>query len=611
MINPIVLDFETEAIIDNPIVKPPKPVGVGIWIPGQEPNYLAWGHPEGNNCSWANAHEYLVRIRDSGQPVLCHNSGFDISVLNGWFANAQWYWHNDGWRLLHDTMFLLFLADPYSEFFGLKPSATRYLGTGHSEQDELHDWIVRNIPEATRKTAGAYICRAPADLVGRYCIRDLIDTRGLFNLLHPRIVEQGMLGAYEREQKLLPILLEGTRRGIRIDRETLEWHEHVYTKTLELAEERLVGLLNCSPGDLNGDDSLADALERSGAVQEWVLTKTGKRSMAKDNLKILDPRVKALMDYRSGVGTCLSTFMRPWLEKSAVDGRLHPNWNQIRQAREGKNYSKGTKTGRLSSDDPNFQNVPTEFVDPQGNPLPVPEGLHPYPLMRRYCLPEEGHVWLKRDFSSQEIRILAHFEDGTLCQAYRADPNLDPHQLAKELITQITGLVFERKIVKITGFSIIYGTGVTGLSKQLYIPYHEGATLKEAYLKAMPGVRALMNDVQMRGRSGDFIRTWGGRIYYKEPSDQWDFSYKLLNYLIQGSAADQTKEALNDWEDMKDSSVLFIATVHDEINASAPKEEWERHMAILREAMNKDRFDVPMLSEGYIGNNWQDLEKTE
>lgn len=616
MVQPITIDYETEAIVGNPVVHPPKPVGVGVWVPGQEPVYLAWGHPEGNNCSWADAHEYLQRIRDSGQPILCQNAGFDLSVQNSAFCNANWNWINDGWRRVHDTMYLLFLDDPYSDNLSLKFNAERYLGGEHSEQHELHEWIVRNVPEATRKTAGAYICRAPAELVGRYCIRDLVDTRGLFDLLYPKIVDAGMLAAYEREQRLLPILLDGTRRGIRINREALEWHEQVYTKCLEMAGSQLADLIGCPLDHLDSDELLADALERSGSVQEWVVTKTGKRSMSKDNLKILDPRVKMLMAYRSGVGTCVSTFMRPWLEKSYVDGRLHPNWNQVKQPR-GERDIKGTRTGRLSSDDPNFQNVPTEFVDSQDNPLPVPEGLHPYPSMRSYCLPEIGHFWLKRDFSSQEVRILAHFEDGSLCQAYRANPDLDPHQMAMDLISQLTGLTFSRKFVKVTGFSIIYGSGARGIANQLYIPVFEAMQLKQAYLVAMPGVAELMEDCSNRGRSGDFIRTWGGRVYFAEPSRQnkdgkWmDFYYKLLNYLIQGSAADQTKESINDWYSTRRWDCLFLATVHDEINISAPMDDWELHMATLRECMNKDRLDVPMLSEGFVGENWQDLEKCE
>jgi DNA polymerase I-like protein with 3'-5' exonuclease and polymerase domains len=122
-----------------------------------------------------------------------------------------------------------------------------------------------------------------------------------------------------------------------------------------------------------------------------------------------------------------------------------------------------------------------------------------------------------------------------------------------------------------------------------------------------------MDDVQARGKAGQPIRTWGGRIYYVEPSKtvngRWmDFAYKLLNYLIQGSAADQTKESINDWWDARLGPEVFMATVHDEVNISAPKDRAVECMRILRECMNKDRFDVPVLSEGFIGPNWADLE---
>lgn len=615
MVDPITIDFETHGIVGNPLTNPPKPVGVAIWVPEQEPFYLAWGHPSGNNCSFAHAHEYLTKIIDSGRPVLFHNAGFDIAVQNHTFCNAIWPWINGGWKRVHDTMYLLFLADPYAPTFSLKPSADRWLGMAPSEQDELHQWILKNVPEATKSNAGAFISRAPAELVGRYAIGDVVRTRKLFDLLYARISEQGMLAAYEREQRLFPTMFEATRRGIKVDRDTLEWHTEVYGKCLDVATERLGTTLGISPAHVDEDEYLADALEKTGAVKEWVLTKTGKRSMAKENLHITNPEVQTLLAYRGALTTCLQTFMRPWLEKSAANGRLHPNWNQVKQAR-GARGDKGTRTGRLSSDDPNFQNVPTEFTLPNGDPLPVPEGLHPPPIMRSYIKPDDGHIWLKRDYSSQEIRILAHFEDGSLCEAYRANPNLDPHQMAKELALELLHLTVSRKTIKITGFSIIYGSGNGGLASQLGVPYDEAARIKSAYLTIFPGIKELMQDVQRRGRSGDPIRTWGGRLYFVEPSKEvngrmMDFAYKLLNYLIQGSAADQTKEAICYWSDHKKWSDTFVATVHDEINISAPIEDKEGAMIRLRDAMNLDRLDVPVLSEGFAGFNWNDIEEYE
>ena len=85
---PIRVDFETDAIVGNPIVNPPKPVGVAIEIPGQEPFYMAWGHPTENNCEYGTAHEYLAKVRNSGRDIVFHNAVFDISVWNRYFPNA-------------------------------------------------------------------------------------------------------------------------------------------------------------------------------------------------------------------------------------------------------------------------------------------------------------------------------------------------------------------------------------------------------------------------------------------------------------------------------------------------------------------------------------------
>lgn len=609
-LDPITIDFETEAINGNPILHPPRPVGVAIWSSETEPAYYSWGHPSGNNCSaeWARTH--LSSILSGRNPLLFHNAGFDVSVLNS-FLGTDWL----DWKRIHDTMYLLFLADPYASTLSLKPSADRYLGMEASEQNELHAWILQNIAGSTPKSAGAYISRAPGDIVARYAIGDVIRTRKLFDLLHAKIVTEGMEQAYDRERRLFPIMYRGTRHGIRISRDTLEYHETVYSKCLEVASSRLESILCIPEGTLDDTNVFADALDSMGFVTEWTLTKTGKKSKAKGNLKINNPEVRILHEYRSALKTCLQTFMRPWLNLSKNDGRLHPNWNQVKQYREGGDiWAKiGTQTGRLSSDSPNFQNVPSEFTYKDGTPLAVPAGLHPLPLMRRYCLPEPGHLWLKRDFSSQEIRILAHFEDGSLCEAYRLDPDLDPHEMARQIIYKMIGVLYARKNVKITGFSIIYGTGATGLSGQLEVPFFEAKEIKEAYLAAMPGVRDLMQDVQRRGKSGQPVRTWGGRIYYAEPPKVVegylrDFAYKLLNYLIQGSAADQTKQAIIDWDDAKGNEI-FLATVHDEINISAPECMWENSMQTLKWAMDMERFDVPFRSEGFYGENWADIKE--
>lgn len=596
----ITIDFETMPIDGNPVWKPPKPIGVAYWIKGTEPTYVtAWDHdkqeyiPEGWDAMCRLWHLWM----DSGDELLFHNAPFDLSVGLKWLGGQI-----PDWTRVHDTLFLLFLADPHSDSLSLKPSSERYLDLPAEEQDELHEWILANVPEATPKNAGAYIYRAPLDLVSRYAKGDVVRTRGLYD----RLIDSYGGEAYDRERRLMPKLMQSSRQGIRVDRGRLEEDLRNCEGSLTTVDQRIFEVLKCEPFNLGSGFQLADKLDQAGLVDEWILTPKGRRSTSKPNLMKVckDPHLINLLAYRSTMQTCVGTFMKPWLEFSSEDGRVHTEWNQVAND-EGRHQ--GTRTGRLSSGRPNFQNPPNPFG------LTVPDGLAPLPIMRSYLLPEEGHIWIKRDFSSQEVRLLAHFAEGLLMQQYQKDPFFDPHSLAQEIIKDITGVLFERKDVKITAFSTIYGAGVPGLAQQLNRPRSEAAMLREAYFKAIPAVPKIAASTRNRGTSGQGIITWGGRHYLAERPKMIGgrmrtFEYKLLNYLIQGSAGDQTKQVICDWwEEYKHPETVFTSTIHDEVNASAPIEIYEQEMKQLRLAMDQDYFDVPMRSEGSYGPNWGSL----
>ncbi|HEY3473256.1 MAG TPA: DNA polymerase, partial [Anaerolineales bacterium] len=580
---------------------------------------FAWGHPTENNCSFEQGRAALMNaINSANDEFLAHHREFENAVLREHFG----YTPPDTLKV-HDTKFQLFLTDPYAYSFGLKPSAERILGWAPDEQDDLKRWIVSNVPGATEKNFGAFICRAPGELVGRYARGDTDRTLALHEKLYPLIVDRGMVGAYEREQKLAPILSESSVRGVRIDRQRLSEDLIVYRAAQRIAETYIFGALGCE-FELTKDAQLAAALDKAGMVTEWVLTPTGKRSVARKNLvgRVKDPILLQYLAYHGILETCLGTFAEPWLRMSAGDGRLHAEWNQVRgNPGEGGDMT-GTRTGRMSCKEPNLTNIPNDF---EGVVVPetivrfiheqsqlLKRNLYIIPHMRVYLLPEVGHVWLKRDFSAQEMRIMAHFAEGKLFEAFRKDPKTDPHVAVQKIILEFSGINLSRKYVKITGFGIMYGRGVPNLSAALGVAIEEGKRTRDAYFEALPEVKDLSDACRRMGRSGGSIRTWGGRLYPREPHPDRDLSYKLMNYLIQGSAADQTKEATIDWEESKTTTeAVLIADVHDEMNISAPADCKEAAMRDLRTAMNRDRFDVPFESEGYAGPNWADIEKYE
>ena len=239
----------------------------------------------------------------------------------------------------------------------------------------------------------------------------------------------------------------------------------------------------------------------------------------------------------------------------------------------------------------------------------------PLPLVRKYLLPEVGELWLHRDFSQQELRILGHFEDDTLCAQYVADPYIDVHEFVRTEIKRILGIEATRLQTKTINFGAIYGQGVGKLAEGMGVAVGQAQQLRDAQRKAIPGLKVLEKSIKERGKSDRPIRTWGGRMYYTEPPKliggrMCTFEYKLLNYLIQASAADATKEAIIRYDGAKKHG-KFLVTVYDEINISVVPECVDSEMKILRDCMEGLEFDVPMLSDGKIGTAWGDLKKYE
>lgn len=618
---PITIDFETEAIEDRPYY-PPKPVGVSIKEPGKKPVYLAWGHPTENNTTKEQAERQLLALVTSGKPLLFHNGKFDVDVGQvhmGWPDPMQQHPTD-----IHDTQFLLFLVDPHSFDLGLKPNANKFLSMPPDEQEELRDWLVSHQKELrsqgllgderiTETNFGKYIALAPGKLVGKYANGDTLRTAGLFDKLYPAVVEADMLTAYKREQRLMPVLLRNEREGMRADLPALEKDFTLYQKAHDLALAWLAKKLKVDEVPITKPAQMAELLDSRGIVTEWSLTATGKKSMNKKVLRpssFNDPKVFRALGYLSKLNTCLSTYFTPWLSTArATDGWLHAGWNQTRNDRDA-----GTRTGRLSGS-PNFMAVAKSFED-KGDGWSHPDfikGLPPLPLMRTYILPDKGCLWGRRDYNQQELRILAHFEDGKLMAAYRDNPRLDVHAFVQASIKELLGIELPRTPVKTLNFGLIYGQGISSTAEKLDRAVEDVRKMRNAQFSALPGLKLLDTTIKQRGRAGQFITTWGGRRYFAEEPRTIQgvyrtFEYKLLNYLIQGSAADCTKEATVRYAEAGYGDARFLVQVHDELNICAPRKAFKAEMLRLREIMMSVEFDVPMMSDAEYGNSWGVVE---
>ena len=638
---PVCIDFETDKIEGRPFY-PPKPVGVSIKYPGKPAAYYAWGHATDNSCDLNYALVALRKAWEHKGGLLFHNAKFDLDV-----AEVHLGLPMPSWDRIHETMFLLFLDNPHRMDLGLKPAAESLLGMKPDDRDVVADWLIEHQPvegvkitlrtsktskaakEAIRQgrkpqetAAGAYIAYAPGtSIVGPYANGDTERTAAIFDKLYPSIVERGMLGAYDRERKLMPILLDMERRGLRVDTARLASDVAMYRSWEGKIDTWLRKRLRVGADvNLDSDAELLAAMEARGVVDTSLMSrteKTGKVQMTKDSMAagVSDQVLAAVLKYRTQLATCMKIFMLPWLEQAQVSGGLiFTNWNQTRGERGG------ARTGRLSSSPP-FMNIPKEFSPLWGKANCPWNDLPDLPLCRGYIIPmEKDHILIGRDYSQQEPRIFAHFEDGDLAEAYISNPWVDFHDTNKAKLAEFSGREFTRKAVKAIGLGLLYGMGVNLLATKSGESVETAGFIKKAIMRLYPGLEDLYTEAKSRRREGAPFRTWGGRAFLCEPDSvvedkstkikkivQWD--YKMPNAVIQGSAADCTKEAIIRFAAAASPGWHMVLQVHDEIVVSAPRAEASEAMECLRRCMESIEFDIKMLSEGeWSAESWASMK---
>lgn len=406
----------------------------------------------------------------------------------------------------------------------------------------------------------------------------------------------------------MPVVMEMERRGVCLDGGQLETDLKFYKqKLVEL--DNIITTLVGQPVAVDSKAPLLKALIDSGKVDTSKLSttaKTGAYSAAKDSLfaAVTDPQLLGPLLVRGALATCIRTFMEPWHEAASHHGKLFIRWNQIR------NYTDtGARTGRFSST-PNLQNVPTnwEILTSRLERIGFELGWD-MPKLRKYIVPRPGYIFIGRDYSAQEMRLLAHFAGGALLDALIADPTKDVHMIAAE----IAGIT--RKQAKTLAFAILYGAGVGRIAESLGITVAEATAIKARYLKALPEIKRFSAELSQAARMGQPISTLAGRQYYGESPKVIDgrlrtFEYKLTNYKIQGSAADQCKEAMFLYSKNTKSGELVL-TVHDQLVAQVPIGEEEREMAVLEGAMNgafQDVLQYKIISDPATAMTFGDLK---
>ena len=592
------IDFETQAIVKG---SPTLPIAVGASIKhNNEPShYYAFGHPTNNNSTYGEASLALVEAIESDEQILCHNAKFDLRIV----------WEQFGIdipnpKLIDDTMIMAYLIDAREPSLGLKDLAHKYCGMPPDDQLALKNWLIANTP-AKESNFGEYIWLAPGDLVGRYAESDTDMTYALYHTLAPQVIgivaddKQTISDAYQRERQVLPIVIALEMQGINISGDVHSIRQKCEDK-FELLDMQLSAY---SGGEEPGSKAMFNALRKKGLIDESKIQYTAKGNprYGKEFLAsmISDKNLLEVLSLRSKLQKFIGTYLKPFSESaSKYNGKYYPYYNQTRSEDD---Y--GTRTGRFSS---NIQQLPkdsgTNFTIYAEDDFTIAE----MPSVRSLITASKpGWSIIRRDFSGQELRVTAHYAEGSILEAYKRDPDMDVHAFVDSLIQEKTGHHLSRTPVKMINFLKLYGGGPGKLAERLNIPLSQAQTFFQAYDTGLPEFKNLMKDIENLARKGTKIRTWGGRSYgVEESKDGREFYYKLGNVLIQGSSADMTKEAMIRYFYHPDRRGNLIMQVHDELICEVPDEHLDEEMRLLRWAMDEiPGWDVPLRSDGKFGKN--------
>ena len=399
---------------------------------------------------------------------------------------------------------------------------------------------------------------------------------------------------YEIEMPLMQVLATMEHTGVRIDSEALRQSSVILTdEMLKLEKEihQLVGYEFNVSSPMQVGEILFDRLKLDDKAKK---TKTGQYSTSEDILEKLQskhPIIGKILDYR-GLKKLLSTYIDALPQLiSPITGKVHTSYNQTVAA-----------TGRLSSTNPNLQNIPIR--DAQGKEI------------RKAFIPDADCLFFSADYSQIELRIMAHLSgDKNMLEAFNSGHDIHTTTAAKIYKIPLEEVTSDmRRKAKTANFGIIYGISVFGLSDRLSIPRAEAKELIEGYFATYPDVKKYMDNAIQKAKEMGYVETLLGRKRFlpdinSQNSIVRGFAERnAINAPIQGTAADIIKIAMVRIQKRLEQESLqakMTMQVHDELNFTVPKNELEAlQKAVIEEMENAIKLQVPLIADCGVGANW-------
>ena len=568
-------------------------IGIAVAVEGWS-GYYPIGHREGN-MDKKKVLEWITKVCAADNTKIFHNAMYDVCWLKSYGIKINGF--------VIDTMVMLSLIDENRRWYSLNSASYDYLGEVKNEQ------ALKEAAEAAGVDAKSEMYKLPAMYVGSYAEKDAELTLELFRVLSREIQKQNLQNVFDLETNLFPCLVDMRFNGVRVDVE----RAHTLKQKLVAEEEELLLQVKKETGietQIWAARSIAQVFDKLSLPYSRTL-KSNAPSFTKNFLKEHPhPLVQKIAKARE-INKAHTTFIDTIL-KHEHKGRIHAEINPI------KSDQGGTVTGRFSYSNPNLQQIPARNKDLG-------------PMIRGLFIPEKHCKWGCFDYSQQEPRLVVHYAATTepicfndsvtkIVEKFKHD-SVDFHQTVADMAN------ISRSQAKTINLGLFYGMGKAKLQAELGLnTKQEAEDLFDQYHDKVPFVRELMNRTSSFAQTSGSIGTLLGR---KCRFDKWEpatfgmhtpmtleeaertygrgrirraFTYKALNKLIQGSAADMTKKAMLD---LYREGIIPHIQIHDELDLSV--ESPERAKKIIEIMENAVTLKVPNKVDYESGETWGDI----
>ena len=568
-----------------------KVIGIAI-SSGDFTAYYPIDHEGGGNMDKKKVIKYIKSVcEDESIQKVFHNAQYDIGWLSVIGIEVKGY--------IHDTMIAAALLNENRFSFTLNSMVAEYLGEFKNES------LLRAKAEELGLDPKADMYRLPAEFVGEYAEADARLTWRLHERFVSEIEKYDLGKVYDVECRLIRVIYNMTKRGVRVD---MERAQGLKTKLRNKEKTYLKRIKDIVGHDVQIFAARSVAQAFDDVNLEYPTTELGAPSFTQTFLETHSHELPRMITKARVLNKLQGTFI-DGISKHIHEGRLHAHINQIR----GDNG--GTVTGRFSMYAPNLQQMPIR--NEYGSEL------------RKLFIPEPGEYWLSADYSQQEPRILTHFailnkNEGAQEVQQAFVQGLDFHKQTAEM----AGI--DRRLAKTIGLGVMYGMGYKKMAVDLDIAPSEAKDMLKEFREKVPFMQGMLEAVMNRANQIGSIRTYLGRrckfdmwepawydpgVFHKavshdEALTKWGGSikragtYKALNRLIQGTAADQTKKAMVDiYEQL---GIIPLIQVHDELNCSVKSDKEAKDIKYIME--NCIKLEVPSNVDYKIKDNWGDAK---